>query len=93
MSDEPLSHWDYRIVHHTKPDGAGGQADVYEVHEVYYSTDGTVSMWSEDAMKPYGESLDWLKNDLQWMTQALDKPVLERDDLPTASTSSETDAR
>lgn len=77
-----MTHWNYRIVHSLRPDGteSGEMDDVYEVHEVYYDRE-TILAWGE-TQAPFGESVDGLRRDLTYMLEALDKPVLERADLP-----------
>ncbi len=76
--------WNYRVVHRsTKPEGR--REDDYTIREIYYDTDDDgVIMWSSVDATPSGTTLDELRRDLDFMTAALDKPVLEYDKLPRA---------
>ena len=65
--------WNYRVLKH------GDQE--FAIHEVYYHPDGNPRMCSERAISPYGETLTELNNDLAHMTDALDQPVLNYEDL------------
>jgi hypothetical protein len=52
----------------------------FAIHETYYEGDKPTAI-TTDAMKPYGETLEELKSDLEKMVVALDKPVLEWEDF------------
>jgi len=52
----------------------------YGIHEVFYDEDGKVDGWTEDE-EIMGESLEELKQTLEWMLVCLDKPVLDYDDV------------
>jgi hypothetical protein len=52
--------------------------DWYTIHEVFYGEDGSLS-WTEDEIAPAGESVDELRETLQRMIAALEKPVLDYD--------------
>ena len=62
--------WNYRVV--TQDGGAS-----YGIHEVYYTQDGSIRCWSESPMNPYGEDLGELRDDLERMSRAFDRPILE----------------
>lgn len=49
--------------------------------EVYYREDGSISMYS-DFIRPHGENLNDLEEDLERMAEALNKPILFENDLP-----------
>ena len=83
-----MSYWNYRVVEK----GVTGKVDcsemdyditIYEIHEVYYDEDGSITMWSAESIAGYGES-DWrdLKADLEYMLEACSKPILKESDLP-----------
>ena len=64
--------WDYRVIENN---GA------FTVHEVHYNDkDGIISI-SEDPMGPSGETLEELKDDMQYFLQALDSPVLKKEEI------------
>ena len=72
--------WNYRVVR-TERQTKKEQYDIYQLYEVYYDDDGKIEGMTENAMQPYGESLEELKNDLQWMMEALREPVLDMEEL------------
>lgn len=67
-----MSHWSYRVLkrdHH-------GEAE-YVIVEAYYDDQGNLDGRTEDAVEPYGETIEELRQTLQSMLLALDKEVLE----------------
>jgi hypothetical protein len=73
-------HWNHRVVrHHTK--NIMGDPDVgYAIHEVYYDDDGSIRGMTQDAVSPYGDTPEELKDDLERMLEAISKPILDFDD-------------
>lgn len=67
--------WNYRVMSLD-----GGKS--FEIHEVYYKPDGTPSAYTMNSVKPFGEDLRELRENLMWMLTALDKPVLTLQDFP-----------
>ena len=67
--------WDYRVMTLD-----GGQS--YEIHEVYYDSAGAPMAYAMGAVKPFGEDLRELRQDLMWMMKALDEPILTLQDFP-----------
>lgn len=67
--------WNYRII---------DRADGYYIYEVYYTNDGRKDAFSLEPMYPYGDTLDELRSDLEYMQAALDKPILLYEDLIVA---------
>ena len=70
-----MSYWNYRIFRHTK-DGE----EWFAIHECYYDENNKVTGWTTRQIDPYGDSVEELKDVLEMMYEALDKPVLEYDD-------------
>jgi hypothetical protein len=74
--------WNYRLVQRDYVN----EIEV-QIHEVYYNKDGTISMYTQSPISPsgYGETLDdavtSLKNDINLMRAAFNKPVLTQEDL------------
>ena len=73
-----MSHWNHRIIKKVYDNGEIQLG----IHEVFYNDDGSVYGYTEE---PTGASvinidestlLDDLKEYLQWMLRALDKPIL-----------------
>ena len=67
--------WNYRVMTLD-----GGKS--YEIHEVYYNEDGKPRAYTMNAVKPFGEDLRELRQDLMWMMKALDMPALTLQDFP-----------
>ena len=68
--------WNYRVVRTEKE-----QYDSYQLYEVYYDDDGKIEGMTENALQPYGESVEELQNDLEYMMEALKQPVLDMKEL------------
>ena len=64
--------WDYRVIKHTDE----GEVS-YQIHEVYYDENQMIKSWTENSIKPYGETPDELKEDILMQLQAFQKPILE----------------
>lgn len=70
--------WNFRVLRRTV-----GHEVIYGIHEVYYDDAGTPRSCSSDAIEPYGDTVDDLRQELQHMVAALDEPVLDYDtDFP-----------
>jgi hypothetical protein len=70
-----MMSWDYRVIEH---------AGAFTVHEVHYNDKGGIVSISEEPMGPSGENLDDLKTDMDYFLQALDKPVLRKEEIEFA---------
>jgi hypothetical protein len=68
--------WNYRVVRIEEE-----EYDRYQLYEVYYDDDGKIEDMTEDSMHPYGESVEELQNDLEYMMEALKQPVLDMKEL------------
>ena len=83
-----MTYWNYRVVEKditNKVDCSEIEYDTtsYEVHEVYYDEDGSITMWSAEPIAPYGEGcLKDLEVDIKFMFEACSKPILKESDLP-----------
>jgi hypothetical protein len=64
--------WNYRVIEHEK---------MFYIHEVYYNDKGEITAISENPMHPCGESLDELKSDMEYFLQALNRPVLKKEEI------------
>ena len=64
--------WDYRVIEHE---------GMFTIHEVYYNDKGDITSISEDPMGPSGETLEELKDDMQYFLQALGMPVLKKEEI------------
>ena len=73
--DGPMS-WNYRVVVKSDKDETW-----FGIHEAYYDAAGRVTMISENAIAPCGESLEELVRDLDNMQHAFDQPALRYEDI------------
>ena len=67
--------WDYRVIEN---DG------IFTIHEVNYNTKGDITSISEYPMGPSGETLEELKDDMEYFLQALNRPVLRKEEIEFA---------
>lgn len=72
--------WNYRVMKRTYK-GMNYEEDAYDIYEVYYNDNGEVKNWSESPTYPHGETLEELKEDIKRYEEALNKPVLDYDEL------------
>lgn len=68
--------WNYRVIE---------DKEVFRIHEVYYNDTGEITAISEDPIVPEGETLEELKDDLEYYFAALKNPVLKKDEIKFAS--------
>ncbi len=68
-----MEGWNYRVI--KRQENHEDEA-CYQVHEVYYDSDGKIETWSCDPVEPSGESLEELRDDCLRFIEALQKPVL-----------------
>lgn len=68
--------WDYRVMRHRE-----GEDQWLSIHEVYYDKESGPNAWSEEGMRPGGNNLVELKGDLLMMMRALERPVLDYEEL------------
>jgi len=64
--------WGHRVIKWTSTHGD----EYFEIREVYYDRNGKIDGWTAEGIIPYGENLDELRETLEWMLKALEKPVL-----------------
>ncbi len=64
--------WNYRVIEH---DG------MFTIHEVCYNGKGNITSISQDPMGPSGDTLEELKGDMKYFLQALDMPVLKKEEI------------
>ncbi|NJO39382.1 MAG: hypothetical protein HC769_02390 [Cyanobacteria bacterium CRU_2_1] len=67
--------WNYRVF--LEVDGS------YVIREVFYAEDGSILGCTENAIEPYGQSLEELAKDIEWFKEALTFPILKLSDIPT----------
>lgn len=67
-----MSHWNHRVIKKIYEDGE----EEYGIHEVFYNTDGTIFGYTQEPVRVACESIDALREYLQWMVNCLDKDIL-----------------
>lgn len=83
-------HWNHRVVRTVYKPGTPQEQVWYDIHEAHYEVKGESSgkcSITVGAIAPYGENIQELRETLQLMLAALDKPVLDyetREEIPGA---------
>lgn len=70
--------WNYRVV---QMDYDSGES-VFTIAEVYYNESSEPMLHSAKPDFPFGYTLEELRQDIELFQRALDKPILNRKDLP-----------
>lgn len=68
--------WNYRVVKKVK-DGS----EFYGIHEVFYDENKNIWTLTEDPVRPFGESLDEIKNSYLMMAESFLQNVINYDDF------------
>ena len=68
--------WNYRVLKRTS-----SKEEWYEIYEVYYDDSGQPIACTESPARPFGETLEELEADLQHFAEAMEKPVLDYDQI------------
>jgi hypothetical protein len=63
-----MGHWNYRVMRK-------GESH-FIIVEAYYNDKNEIYMWSENAIAPQGEDLRSLTTDINYITRALEKPII-----------------
>lgn len=79
LETDVLGSWDYRIVHRA---ATPVTVEAYNLAEVYYDTEGNITLWSTEVAAGDPDDLQDLKETVEQMADAFNKPVLEDADLP-----------
>jgi len=74
-----MSHWNYRVCKETYSKNTQDEEVMYTIREAYYNKDGGIWAVTEGAKGVSGESIDDLKQALEWMHLAINKEVLDLD--------------
>jgi hypothetical protein len=69
--EKPDSHWNHRVMRKEHDNSES----TYGIHEVYYKQ-GKANMWTEDPVEVTGDDVQELKQTLERMLLALEKPIL-----------------
>jgi hypothetical protein len=73
-----MTHWNHRVVRRIYNPGQESEEVLYGIHEAYYGLEGeTKPAITNDPTEPLGETVEGLREELNRMLRALDKPVLD----------------
>jgi len=64
--------WNHRVMKSIYPSGE----IMFSIREVYYNDDGTIYAHTEQPIAPIGETIEELRQSLEWMIKSLDNPIL-----------------
>ena len=67
-----MSHWNHRVVKQVLDDGT----DWFSVREVFYNDDNSIYAYTEEPVDISGETIEGLREYLNWCLKSLDIPVL-----------------
>lgn len=68
-----MSHWNHRVVR---------KLGYLGVHECFYGRSRKIPEGvTEHPVRVYGETIEDLRQTLEWMLEALDRPVLDYEDI------------
>jgi hypothetical protein len=73
--------WNYRVFKEENGD--------YIIREVFYGEDDSIVGCTENAVEPWGKSLEELTRNIEWFKEALELPILTLADIPTPPEKSE----
>lgn len=75
-----MGTWEYRVVEKVAGRSHMDDAIWYEIMEVYYDDDGNLDATS-DKICPAGDSVEDLREDLELMLLAINKPVISYEEF------------
>jgi len=55
--------------------------EFYGIYEVFYNKKGEIKSHSTEPVEPHGNTLEELKQDIEWMLEATKKEVLDYDHI------------
>jgi len=67
-----MSHWNHRVVKKTYEN----DTEEYSVRETFYNDDGSIMSYTEDPADVVAETMDGLRQYLEWCLKSLDDPIL-----------------
>ena len=70
--------WNHRVIKLNFP------ADNYQIYEVFYNQDGSIFGYADAGVG--GESIDDIRETLEWMLECLDKPILIEEEIKCVDT-------
>ena len=80
-----MKRWDYRVVRTIEKMEGHEEREVLTIHEIYYDEAGKPEMWCETPAFAAGSgdtAMVELRGDLQMFLGAIERPILNREELP-----------
>jgi len=74
--------WNHRIVRRVWYRGEDREEITYGIHEAYYDDNNLVHSITEKPVEVMGEDMNAIKQTLEWMTKALENPILDYNNIP-----------
>ena len=71
-----MSHWNHRVIKKVYKQGTEHEETSYSVHEVYYNDADNIVAHTSDPIDLSCETLEALREYIQWCLNCLDKPIL-----------------
>lgn len=73
-----MGHWNHRVIRRKDEEGR----EMLGIHEAFYDDQGKVWGITTEPVSVDGSEMEDLQETMRWMYEALDKPVLNFDDIP-----------
>jgi len=74
-----MMSWNYRVCKITYNQGTDYEEVSYEIREAYYNKDGGIWAVTENPKGIAADSEESILTSLEWMKQAVERPVLDLD--------------
>ena len=73
--------WNHRVVRRTYHNTHMDDSILYEIHEVYYDSDGTIGSITQEPISIMEESVNDLRKTVERLTKCLESPIIDYDTL------------
>ena len=83
--------WNYRVVRKKQNTHEEQIVYSYGIHEAYYNQHGYVRSITQDAIEPYGETIEELRHVWIMMAEAFGTPILDYEQIPEPGYDSQCD--
>lgn len=77
-----MGYWNYRLVRHREELPGDQEAELIEMHEAYYDSNGKVWAVTSAGIPVHGETKEIALECLEMMRKAFEKPILEFEGIP-----------
>jgi len=70
-------HWNHRVIRRSRPSAFDDSIDEsFGIHEVFYEDNGKIISWTQSPIEVSGDTIEDLREYLEWMRLSLDKAIL-----------------